>query len=107
MKIDADILKSYKDPFGNKKQYNEGYRLVYFYDDNKYEIGAYSNNIENFMYEFSKTEEAPFDSSIPAFISTTDLLQKLLEEKNDVKSIAIYNIDGTLVHEEPNFSHET
>ena len=102
MKIDADILKSYKDLFGNEQTYKEGYRIVYFYDDNKYEIGAYSNSLENFMYEFSNAEETPFDSSLPDFISTSDLLKKLLDSNENARSIAIYNIDGTLVDEEPN-----
>ena len=41
----------------NGKKYDEGYRIVYFYDDNNYEI---YNNIKDFLYSFKKSSTLYF-----------------------------------------------
>ena len=43
----------YKNSFGiNYGEYQDRYRIVYFYPDGTYSVGAFSGNIEGFMMDF-------------------------------------------------------
>lgn len=81
----------------NGKKYDEGYRIVYFYDDNNYEIGAYCKTIKGFMLGFAECDPIIDDDDIPPFISIDDILERCLDLYNDINGVAIYNIDGTCI----------
>lgn len=81
---------------GNGKKYVEGYRIVYFENNNKYSIGAYCKTIEGFMIGFAESDPI-IDDDIPQFISVNDILERCLNLYNDINGVAIYKIDGTCV----------
>ena len=92
-----DDLK-YKSKFGiNYGQYQDGYRIVYFYPDNTYEVGTFCGNIEGFMMDFVDVEPIEDESDIPSFISIDDLLNRYLLNIKDVSAVAIYKTDGTCI----------
>lgn len=73
----------------------EGYRIVYFYNDN-YEVGTYCRKIEDFMMDF--VEFDPYDEDdIPEFVSIDDLLNRYLNSLDSVHKVAIYDVDGNCV----------
>ena len=76
--------------------YEEGYRIVYFYDNN-YQVGEYCTSIEGFMIGFVDCDPIIDNNDIPKFISTADLLNRYLKEMNEVDSVAIYNVNGECV----------
>ena len=85
-----DDLK-YKSNFGDKwGQYWDGYRIVYFYPDNTYEVGIFSGSIEGFMMDFAEVEPIWDESNIPNFVSIDDLLNRYLLDFADVSAVAIY-----------------
>lgn len=96
--VSVEDLK-YKSEFGiNHGQYQEGYRLVYFNQDNTYEVGIFSGTIEDFMIDFVEVEHVEDDSYIPPFVSVEDILNSFLKRlTNDVRAVAIYKTDGTLI----------
>lgn len=81
----------------NGKKYDEGYRIVYFYDDNNYEVGAYCKTIKGFMLGFAECDPIIDDDDIPPFISIDDILERCLDLYKDINGVAIYNIDGTCI----------
>lgn len=88
----------YKSKFGsNYGQYQDGYRIVYFYSDNTYKVGTFCGNIEGFMMDFVEIEPIEDESDIPNFISTDDLLNRYLSEVKDAIAVAIYKTNGTLI----------
>lgn len=88
----------YKSEFGgNYGQYQDGYRIVYFYSDNTYKVGTFCGNIEGFMMDFVEIEPIEDEIDIPNFISTDDLLNRYLSEVKDAIAVAIYKTDGTLI----------
>lgn len=92
--VSIDDLK-YKSKFGiNCGQYQEGYRIVYFYPDNSYSVGTFCGNIEGFMMDFVEIEPITDDDDIPEFISVEDLLNRYLNEINDIVAVALYKTDG-------------
>lgn len=82
---------------GNGKKYVEGYRIVYFENNNKYSIGAYCKTIEGFMIGFAESDPIIDDDDIPPFISVNDILERCLNLYNDINGVAIYKIDGTCI----------
>lgn len=76
--------------------YEGGYRIIYFYDNN-YKIGEYCKSIEGFMIGFAECDPIIDNDDIPKFISTTDLLNRYLQEMNEVDGVAIYNVNGKYV----------
>ena len=92
-----DDLK-YKSKYGvNYGRYQDGYRIVYFYSDNTYKVGAFCGNIEGFMMDFVEVEPIEDESDIPDFISIDDLLNRYLLDVKDAIAVAIYKTDGTCV----------
>lgn len=77
--------------------YEDGYRIVYFYDDNNYEIGEYCKTIEGFMTGFTECDPIICEDDIPAFISIDDLLNKYLNEITDIAAVALYKTDVTCI----------
>jgi hypothetical protein len=75
--------------------YEDGYRIVYFYDDDNYEIGEYCKTIEDFMSGFAEFGPIICKDDIPIFISIDDLLNRYLNEITDITAVAIYKTDGT------------
>lgn len=75
--------------------YEDGYRIVYFYDDNNYEIGAYCKTVEGFMIGFAECDPIMDEDDIPKFISIDDLLNRYLNEIADIVAVALYKTDGT------------
>lgn len=76
---------------------SEGYRVVYLYPNNGYEIGTYCKVIERFMIDFVEVEPIDDESDIPPFISIDDILSRYLNDLKDISAVAIYKVDGTLV----------
>ena len=76
--------------------YQEGYRIVYLYDDD-YEIGEYCKTIEGFMIGFAENAPILDDDDIPDFVSTEDLLNRYLNNIEDISGVALYNIDGDCI----------
>ncbi len=74
-----------------------GYRIVYFYSDNNYYIGAAAKTIEAFMINFCDIYPIEDESDIPKFISINDLLDRYLNRLNDVCAVALYKTDGTCI----------
>ena len=95
--IPVEKLK-FKSNFGiNYGKYQEGYRMVYLYPDNEYEIGTFCGRLEDFMMDFVEIEPIEDDSDIPKFVSIEDLLERYLADAKDAIAVAIYKTDGTMV----------
>ena len=90
--IDINDLKYNK----NNEEYNEGYRIVYFYEDGSYSVGEYCKTIEGFMVGFAPSPIMD-ESEIPPFVSNEDLLNRCLEYDKNAVGAAIYNVDGELI----------
>lgn len=82
---------------GNNQKYDAGYRIVYFEDNDKYSIGAYSKTVEGFMIGFAECDPIITEDDIPPFVSTDDILNRCLELYDDITEVAIYKTDGTCV----------
>jgi hypothetical protein len=82
---------------GDGRKYGEGYRIVYFENDNKYFIGAYAKTIEGFMIGFAECDPIIDEDDIPPFISIDDILNRCLNLYNDINSVAIYKTNGTCI----------
>lgn len=82
---------------GNGKKYDDGYRIVYFENSNKYSIGAYSRTIEGFMIGFAECDPIIDEDDIPLFVSIDDILERCLNLYNDINEVAIYKTDGTCI----------
>lgn len=82
---------------GCRKQYDEGYRIVYFEKDDRYSLGAYCKTIEGFMLGFADCDPIIDEDDIPPFISVDDILNRSLNLYDDVIRVSIYKTDGMLV----------
>lgn len=80
----------------NGQVYDDGYRIVYFYENNEYYVGEYCKTIEGFMIGFADSNPL-MDDDIPEFISVDDLLDRYLEEMGNVTIVALYKTDGTCI----------
>lgn len=90
--LNIDELRVGKD----NNVYDEGYRIVYFYENGSYSIGEFCRTIEGFMIGF--TESNPIiDDDIPLFISNEDLLNRCLQYDKRAIGASIYKTDGTLI----------
>jgi len=78
------------------EEYPDGYRIVYFYDDN-YSIGEYCKSIEGFMIGLVECDPIMDDDDIPEFISIDDMLDRYLKEVPNADSIGIYKTNGILI----------
>lgn len=93
--VSIEDLK-FKSKFGfNCGQYQDGYRIVYFYSDNTYSVGAFCKTIEGFMIGFAECDPIIDEDDIPEFISIDDLLNRYLNEMNNIVAVALYKTDGT------------
>ena len=99
---------SLKDLKFNKhgEEYNEGYRIVYFYDDN-YTIGEYCKRIEGFMIGFAECNAILDENDIPKFTSIDNLLSRYLEELPNANYISIYTINGECIATKTNSKHNS
>lgn len=78
---------------------NDGFRIVYLYNDGSYKLGVGAKNIEDFMEEFAPYEPIDDPSIIPPFKSVEDLLNRYLIDCKGIDGVAIYKVDGTLVEQ--------
>lgn len=83
--------------YENNNTIQEGYRLVYFENDDIYFVGAYSKTLEGFMLGFSDIDPIIDLEDIPKFVSIEDILERSLVMFPSVSKVAIYKTDGTLV----------
>ena len=97
MNIPKEELRKFEGNYEWYKNAGEGYRIVYFYEDGHYYIGAYSKTIEGFMINFAATDPIEDESDIPEFISNEDLLERYLNNLPNIIMVAIYKTDGTCV----------
>ena len=81
----------------NNEVYEEGYRIVYFYENGICSIGEFCKTIEGFMIGFSDSNPIIDEEDVPKFISTKDLLSRSLNYDKEAISAAIYKTDGTLI----------
>lgn len=81
----------------NNQPYDEGYRIVYFYESGDYSIGEFCKTIEGFMIGFAENNPIIDLEDVPKFISTGDLLSRCLNYDKTAISAAIYKTDGSLV----------
>jgi len=81
----------------NNKVYQDGYRIVYFYENGNCSIGEFCKTIEGFMIGFAESNPIIEETDIPKFISTKDLLSRSLNYDKRAVSAAIYKTDGTLI----------
>jgi len=95
MNIPIEELTKFQGGYDWYKKHGEGYRIVYFYSDDTYYIGAFSKTIEGFMMNFCDIYPIEDESDIPVFTSNDDLLNRYLNELSDVSAVAIYKTDGT------------
>lgn len=82
---------------GCGKEYDEGYRIVYFEKDNKYSLGTCWKTIEGFMIDFADCDPIIDEDDIPSFTSVDDILNRSLNLYDDVIWVSIYKTDGMLV----------
>ena len=92
MNIKINDLKFNK----NGEEYPDGYRIVYFYNDN-YSIGEYCQTIDGFMIGFAECDPIIDEDDIPKFISTDDLLDRYLKAVPNAECIGIYKTNGDLI----------
>ena len=79
------------------KNYDSGYRIVYFLEDG-YDVGEYCSTIEGFIIGCTESNPIIDEDDIPKFISTNDLLNRYLNEVDDVLGVGIYSISGECVN---------
>lgn len=84
-----------------KNIYDVGYRVVFFYED-KYQVGSWVSDIENFMYDFVEVSPIENDEDIPKFIAIDDILDRWIKRDEKLIKVAIYSIDGKLIKEKIN-----
>ena len=84
----------YKDELGN---IIDGYRVVYYYDNDKYLVGSFCKTIEGFMMEFVEVEPIEDESDIPEFISIRDILERELKSLKETVGVSIYKTNGELI----------
>ena len=77
----------------NNEEYEDGYRIVYFYSDGNYYIGEYSKTIEGFMIGFAENDPIMSEEDIPPFESNEDLLSRCLASVKDACECAIQKIN--------------
>ena len=88
----------YRSVYGvNAGKIQNGYRIVYFYPDNSYKVGAFCGTIEGFMMDFVEIEPIFDDSEISEFISEDNLLDRYLDSLDNISGVALYKTDGTLI----------
>ncbi|MBQ7140437.1 MAG: hypothetical protein IJO32_02915 [Bacilli bacterium] len=92
---------------GDGKIYDDGYRLVYFKNDNTYSIGAYCKTIEGFMIGFAECDPIIDEDDIPPFVSNDDILERSLDLFLDIDSVAIYKTDGTCIAKKERDNYKT
>ena len=96
-KVSIDDLR-FKSEFGlNCGQYQQGYRIVFFYPDNTYSVETFSGSIEGFMMDFVEIEPIMDEDDIPPFISIDNILDRYLLDVEDIVAVAIYKTDGTCI----------
>ena len=95
MNIPKEELTKFQGGYEWYEKHGDGYRIVYFYSNDTYYIGAFSKTIEGFMMNFCDVYSIEDESDIPEFISNDDLLDRYLSKLNDVSAVAIYKTDGT------------
>ena len=95
MNIPIEELTKFQGGYEWYEKHGDGYRIVYFYSNDTYYIGAFSKTIEGFMMNFCDVYPIEDESDIPEFISNDDLLDRYLSELNDIVAVAIYKTDGT------------
>ena len=94
--ISKEELRNLNDNYNWYNENGDGYRIVYFYDEDNYELGTIAKNIENFMIDFSDTY--PIDNDdIPNFISIDNLLDRYLNDLQEISGVAIYKTNGELI----------
>lgn len=81
----------------NNQAYEDGYRIVYFYENDNFSIGEFCKTIEGFMIGFAESNPIIDEEDIPKFISNEDLLNRCLKYDKKAISAAIYKTDGTLI----------
>ena len=81
----------------NNDAYEDGYRIVYFYENGNCSIGEFCKTIEGFMIGFAENNPILDEKDVPIFISTKDLLSRSLNYDKKAVSVAIYKTDGTLI----------
>ncbi len=81
----------------NNVKATEGYRIIFFDNDNTYSVGHYSKTLEGFMTDFVEIEPIMSKDDIPKFISIEDILDRYLKMYNEIRGVALYKIDGTLM----------
>lgn len=95
--INIEDLK-YKSEYGiNHGKYQNGYRIVYFYENGNYSVGAFSGSVEGFMMDFIENDPIIDEDDIPKFISVDDLLERYLNALPNVAEVALYKTDGTCI----------
>ena len=82
---------------GCVKQYDEGYRIVYFEKDDRYSLGAYCKTIEGFMLGFADCDPIIDEDDISSFTSVDDILNRSLNLYDDVIRVSIYKIGEMLI----------
>ncbi|MBE6153649.1 MAG: hypothetical protein E7166_05445 [Firmicutes bacterium] len=95
-----DVKELQHNNFG--KNYENGYRIVYFYND-KYSIGEYCKTIEGFMIGFAECSPIIDVDDIPEFISIDDMLGRCLNDVESAIAVAIYKTDGTCIEKKQNY----
>lgn len=97
MNIPVNELRTFKQSKDWYNEHGDGYRIVYFYPNGTYYIGAISKAIEGFMINFCDEYPIMDEEDIPKFKSNDDLLDRYLQSLKDTSSVAIYKTDGTCV----------
>ena len=75
----------------------EGYRIVYFYNDDNYTVGTFSKTIEGFMMDFIEVNPIEDEGEIPSYTSIDDILNRYLNDLSGIIKVAIYKTDGTCI----------
>lgn len=97
MNIPIEELTKFQGGYEWYEKHGDGYRIVYFYENNTYDVGTFSGSIEGFMMDFVEIEPIDDESDIPPFISIDDLLNRYLSDVKDAIAVAIYKTDGTCI----------
>lgn len=95
MNIPIDELTKFQGSYEWYKKHGDGYRIVFFYPNDSFFVGAFSRTIEGFMINFCDIYPIEDESDIPEFISVDDLLNRYLNRLSDISAVALYKTDGT------------
>ena len=95
--ISKEELRKFNEKYEWYNEFGDGYRIVYFNQNDNYKLGPIAKNLEEFMMDFSDVYPINDDNDIPKFTSIDNLLDCYLNRLQEINGVAIYKTNGELI----------